>query len=94
MVISWRGQSFAFQLQTQVAGATTKVCGSNGMTYASECALKKAACEVQILIEINYRGDCGKFYNYPTFFALTSNKHIIILTIYANFKEERVSEFL
>ncbi|XP_051154479.1 agrin-like isoform X3 [Leptopilina boulardi] len=43
---------------TQVAGATTKVCGSNGITYASECALKKAACEVQILIEINYRGDC------------------------------------
>ncbi|XP_025268706.1 agrin isoform X5 [Camponotus floridanus] len=40
------------------AGAE-KVCGSNGMTYDNECALKRASCMSQTLITISYVGDCG-----------------------------------
>ncbi|XP_023288194.1 agrin [Orussus abietinus] len=36
----------------------TKVCGTDGVTYSSECALKKASCDSQTLIKISYEGDC------------------------------------
>lgn len=37
-----------------------KVCGSNGVTYDNECALKTASCTSQTLIIVSYIGDCGK----------------------------------
>ncbi|XP_043286401.1 agrin-like isoform X3 [Venturia canescens] len=38
--------------------ADTKVCGTDGVTYVSECAMKKASCASQTHIAVNYRGDC------------------------------------
>ncbi|XP_015598499.1 agrin isoform X2 [Cephus cinctus] len=38
--------------------AASKVCGSDRVTYASECALKKASCSTQTLIVLSYKGDC------------------------------------
>ncbi|XP_020299873.1 agrin-like isoform X1 [Pseudomyrmex gracilis] len=35
-----------------------KVCGSDGVTYDSECALKRASCVNQTLITISYEDDC------------------------------------
>ncbi|XP_048504803.1 agrin-like isoform X3 [Athalia rosae] len=37
----------------------TPVCGSDGITYTSECALKKASCTSATLIVVSYKGDCG-----------------------------------
>ncbi|XP_067207512.1 agrin-like isoform X4 [Linepithema humile] len=36
-----------------------EVCGSNKVTYEDECALKRASCTSQTLINISYVGDCG-----------------------------------
>ncbi|XP_076388607.1 agrin isoform X4 [Megachile rotundata] len=35
-----------------------KVCGSDGVTYASECAMKVASCASQTHITVSYIGDC------------------------------------
>ncbi|XP_029165671.1 agrin-like isoform X4 [Nylanderia fulva] len=35
-----------------------KVCGSDGVTYDNECALKRASCMSLTLINISYVGDC------------------------------------
>ncbi|XP_046614325.1 agrin-like isoform X1 [Neodiprion virginianus] len=35
------------------------VCGTDGVTYFSECALKKASCASQTLIVVSYKGDCA-----------------------------------
>nr|XP_050849942.1 agrin-like isoform X3 [Vespula vulgaris] len=37
---------------------TDKVCGSDGVTYENECALKKVSCTTQTEIVIHYMGDC------------------------------------
>ncbi|KAL0132236.1 hypothetical protein PUN28_000198 [Cardiocondyla obscurior] len=38
---------------------TEKVCGSDGVTYDNECALKRASCTNQSLVNISYVGACG-----------------------------------
>ncbi|KAK0166738.1 hypothetical protein PV327_004227 [Microctonus hyperodae] len=40
------------------SNSVNKVCGSDGETYASECALKNASCIMQIEINIAFEGDC------------------------------------
>lgn len=38
------------------------VCGSDGVTYSSDCQLKMAACAQQTRIYIAHHGQCGKLY--------------------------------
>ncbi|XP_034935622.1 agrin-like isoform X2 [Chelonus insularis] len=40
------------------SNSVNKVCGTDGVTYANECALKKASCTAQTLIEVAFVGDC------------------------------------
>ncbi|XP_011499741.1 PREDICTED: agrin-like [Ceratosolen solmsi marchali] len=39
-------------------GSSSIVCGSDGVTYESECELKKTSCSVQTLVVVSYKGDC------------------------------------
>lgn len=36
-----------------------KVCGTNGQTYSSRCAMEKASCEEQREIRVATTGPCG-----------------------------------
>ena len=38
----------------------SKVCGSDGRTYSSECELKRESCRRKITITISYQGSCSK----------------------------------
>lgn len=42
--------------------AIRPVCGSDENTYDSECHLKKAACDAETMIKIDYRDACGENY--------------------------------
>ena len=37
------------------------VCGSDGITYANECFLRKASCDKEEDIKIVAKGHCSKF---------------------------------
>ena len=47
------------QCPTQCPPGVSKVCGSDGRTYRSECELKRESCQRKIRITISYRGSCG-----------------------------------
>ena len=36
----------------------TQVCGSDGITYTSECQLKKSNCRYVKSVQLNYNGPC------------------------------------
>ncbi|CAB3365946.1 Hypothetical predicted protein [Cloeon dipterum] len=40
------------------ADVSSAVCGSDGKTYRSECALRNHACKVQKIILVAHKGDC------------------------------------
>jgi len=48
-----------------------KVCGSDSVTYDNECALKRASCINQALINISYVGACGE-YTYTYMYVLVN----------------------
>ncbi|CAB0041271.1 unnamed protein product, partial [Trichogramma brassicae] len=54
------------------SSSSAVVCGSDGVTYDSECELKKVSCKTQSLIVVSYKGDCGEYR--PTRKTKTSSK--------------------
>lgn len=42
--------------------AASPVCGSDGITYASECALRAANCPKRSKARLLFRGECGKYF--------------------------------
>ncbi|XP_028394352.1 uncharacterized protein LOC114518524 isoform X7 [Dendronephthya gigantea] len=59
---------------TQCPPDISKVCGSDGRTYTSECALKRASCQRRITIAISYRGSCDPCEDKQCFFNSTCIK--------------------
>ncbi|XP_023317624.1 agrin-like isoform X1 [Trichogramma pretiosum] len=45
------------------SSSSAVVCGSDGVTYDSECELKKVSCKTQSLIVVSYKGDCEQCAN-------------------------------
>jgi hypothetical protein len=48
------------QCPTQCPPDVSKVCGSDGRTYRSECVLRRESCHRKFTIVISYRGSCGE----------------------------------
>jgi follistatin len=40
------------------------VCASDNATYASECAMKEAACSSGVLLEVKHSGSCNCKYDF------------------------------
>ena len=60
-----------------------QVCGTDGLSYPSECQLQIAACKKQQYIVVANKGECGKFCT-PIFpsFLLVVKFSIILLQIF------------
>ena len=47
-----------------------QVCGTDGLSYPSECQLQIAACKKQQYIVVANKGECGKFCVLQSYFLL------------------------
>ena len=45
---------------TQCPDTREPVCASNGLTYANECEMQKAACEVEGGLRVTFVGECSE----------------------------------
>ena len=50
---------------TECVESNQHVCGSDGATYDSECALHVRACKEQLDLRVVNQGDCGECHTYP-----------------------------
>ena len=57
-----------------------QVCGTDGLSYPSECQLQIAACKKQQYIVVANKGECGKFCVLQIFsiFCLLSSLYYIV----------------
>ena len=40
---------------------SSPICGSDGVTYDNDCAMKRESCNKQLRITVSSRGHCGEF---------------------------------